>query len=454
MSRDFDVADAIQVNLLDAGVFVHDGQKEWRADGVAFGDFGGGRGPGRTSGSRNDKNRDYVKSVHSAPAEGADDALIDSMVDERRKCKMMRHFDKADSIRDGLESKFNVIIDDRLREWSVGGDFGEEHNAARELAISFNNRGYAKSAASIPLSAEDEEYVAQRIQTRSEAKRDRDFDTADAIREELAGEYDVVIQDKLKMWSVGGDFGPDGPKPPGAYVRRGGGTLSDEDITEIKKMLKDRHFAKKNRDFDVADEIRDFLRDTHSISIDDRSQEWRVETDEYAQVSEVGCMELDEEAITFINAKIAERHAFKIERDYGAADDIRDNLNEKYGVVLDDRTREWRCLLTADDVPPDAPESIEVPVSQGSDDDWNEELDSILNNEVSAEDENLSEEEESEEEESVEEESEEEDSEEESLNADSLSSLTVVELKDKLREAGLPVSGKKSELVDRLLAVA
>lgn len=215
-------------------------------------------------------------------------------------------------------------------------------------------------------------------------------------------------------------------------------------------MLKDRHFAKKNRDFDVADEIRDYLRATHSISIDDRSQEWRVETDEYAQVSEVGCMELDEEAITFIQAKIAERHAFKIERDYEAADDIRDNLNEKYGVVLDDRTREWRCLLTADDVPPDAPESIEVPVSQESDDDWNEELDSILNNEVSAEDESLSEEE-SEEEESVEEESEEE---EESLNADSLSSLTVVELKGKLREAGLPVSGKKSELVDRLLAVA
>ena len=33
----------------------------------------------------------------------------------------------------------------------------------------------------------------------------------------------------------------------------------------------------------------------------------------------------------------------------------------------------------------------------------------------------------------------------------SLSSLTVVQLRDRLREAGLPVSGRKAELVERLL---
>jgi cysteinyl-tRNA synthetase len=33
MSRDFNTADAIQADLIAAGVYVHDGLKEWRADG-------------------------------------------------------------------------------------------------------------------------------------------------------------------------------------------------------------------------------------------------------------------------------------------------------------------------------------------------------------------------------------------------------------------------------------
>ena len=39
-----------------------------------------------------------------------------------------------------------------------------------------------------------------------------------------------------------------------------------------------------------------------------------------------------------------------------------------------------------------------------------------------------------------------------SMSRDELASLTVPSLKEKLREAGKPVSGKKAELVDRLLA--
>ena len=36
------------------------------------------------------------------------------------------------------------------------------------------------------------------------------------------------------------------------------------------------------------------------------------------------------------------------------------------------------------------------------------------------------------------------------LSSDDLSSYTVVQLKDKLRAAGLPVSGRKAELIERL----
>jgi len=38
-----------------------------------------------------------------------------------------------------------------------------------------------------------------------------------------------------------------------------------------------------------------------------------------------------------------------------------------------------------------------------------------------------------------------------SLDTDSLEKLTVVELKDRLRSKGLPVSGRKAELIERLI---
>ena len=435
LNRNYDAADAIQRDLLGAGVYVHDGQKEWRADGIPFGDLEGGRGPGKTRGSRSDGNRDYVKSTHSTDVEGAEEELITSLANERKKFKMMREFDKADAIRDGLQKR--LFIDDRLNEWSVGGDFGEANNIKRDMAMSFGNRGYAKAPQSLPISAEDEEYIVQRIETRAEAKKDRDFDTADAIREELSGVYGVFIQDKTKMWWIGdADMGSSPRKTPGEYTRRGGGDLSDEDLGEIQTMIKERFFAKKDRDFNTADEIRDYLRNTYSISLDDRSKEWRVDTDEYAQVLKPGCIDLPENTVKYIESKISERHASKVARDY----DIRDNLRENYEVVIDDRTKEWRCDLVDNDDLEDIPEDLETELSEDKDDSWNDELDSILSVQ---------------EEHSVEtgmegpvnDEEELDDDEEES---DDLSSLTVVQLKEKLREAGLKVSGKKTELVERL----
>ena len=121
LSRDFGTADSIQTDLVARGVFVHDGTKEWRFDGVPYGNFNerDRRGqPGRMDDSRSsrDNNRDvaYVKSSFSAPIEGGvKDELIDGLVQERLNYKASRNFDKADAIREGLRTKFNVLIDDR-----------------------------------------------------------------------------------------------------------------------------------------------------------------------------------------------------------------------------------------------------------------------------------------------------------------------------------------------------
>ena len=346
MSRNFEVADGIQNDLIEAGVFVHDGLKEWRSDGVPFGDMGDGRGPGRTNGSRSERSREYAKSIHSPDVEGIEEKLIQALVKERQKCKMTRSYDKADAIREGLRKKYNIIIDDRMMEWSVGGDFGEEHNAQRQMSEEFDKRGYIKSASSLELSPENEEYVNGRVQERSEAKKNRDFDTADSIRDELNANFDVFIQDKLKQWSVGGDFGPDGPKPRGVYKRRGGGDLTDEEVGIINKMIMERYHAKRDRDFNTADDIRTHLRDTYNIQIDDKSSEWHVDSADFVQVSEPGTAKVSQYDIDIITAKIAERHVHKVNRDYESADSIRDELNEKFGVQLDDRTKEWTCVLT------------------------------------------------------------------------------------------------------------
>jgi cysteinyl-tRNA synthetase len=112
MSRNFQVADSIQMDLIDAGVYVHDGMKEWRADGIPYGSFDGdGRGPGRSAGSRSAPV--YSKSSFSSDVEGAEDSEIDALTAERLKCKMIRDYDGADSIREQLRADFNVLIDDR-----------------------------------------------------------------------------------------------------------------------------------------------------------------------------------------------------------------------------------------------------------------------------------------------------------------------------------------------------
>merc|ERR1711865_81202 len=161
------------------------------------------------------------------------------------------------------------------------------------------------------LSPEDEEYITARVDERSIAKKNRDFDTADYIRDELNQKFDIVIQDKLKQWSVGGDFGPDGPKPRGVYERRGGGDLTDEQLENIKKLLFERSGAKKNRDFDTADYIRDNLRDEYNIQIDDKSMEWHVDSPDFIQVFEPGAAQVPQYDVDFIEAKIVERHAYK-----------------------------------------------------------------------------------------------------------------------------------------------
>ncbi len=340
-----------------------------------------------------------------------------------------------------------------LMHWSVGGDFGPEHNAQRELADKFANRGYIKSNSSLDLSPEDEAYIQEKVEERLAAKKERDFKVADYIRESIYEEYDVTINDKLKLWSIGGVFeelgGGKQKKPRGVYTRRGGGNLSEEDEQKIQDLLLERYHSKRDRDFDTADAIRDNLMRTYSVRIDDRSSEWRIDTDEYAQA---GSSNLSKEDIEFITSQLKERHAFKQDRDYESADAIRDDLGERFGIVVCDRTKEWSVenpefsvvgnnveeTYDENEDEDDLDAALEAVLSDSDGDDEEEELDAALESVL---DDTFDEEEEGTDVENL-------------LSEEELTKLTVVVLKEKLKEAGLPVSGKKSELVARLLTTA
>ena len=60
----------------------------------------------------------------------------------------------------------------------MGGDFGPERAAVREMVEKFAGRGYFRSKSSLPLSEDEEERVQQGVNARTRAKKDRDYDTA------------------------------------------------------------------------------------------------------------------------------------------------------------------------------------------------------------------------------------------------------------------------------------
>ena len=277
MSRNFDEADEVQVQLTDAGVYLHDARKEWRADGVMFGDYANSDGrPGRERESRRDREMaPFEQSPYSAEIDTLSEeelADIATLVSRRNGAKISRNFKTADRIRDDLKEEYNVFLEDRLRQWSVGGDFGPD-SPARDAS---RFKPWTVSTYSEPLIDEDQESaILVQLEERNEAKAARNFDAADDIRDYLLSEFNVVIDDRLREWSIGGDFGMMKKSRNGnddTYQRRGGGELSPEEEAEIVDLIAIRAKAKKNRDFNTSDELRDVLDERFAVKVDDKSK--------------------------------------------------------------------------------------------------------------------------------------------------------------------------------------
>ena len=411
MNREFRDADNIQEELFAAGVSVHDARKEWRADGQGFGAFSDDGRPGRERGSRNDRNRPYEQSPNSQQTDAAE--IIQSLVDQRSQAKRARNFQLADDLREELKLDFDVEVNDRMRQWSVGGDFG----APPPSTVS-NYRAASPEAAALENYSEIEALVEERRQ----ARMSRDFKRADDIRESLKLQ-NIFIDDRLNSWRIGEQDAPVSDMVLDSFTRRGStGDLTEDQIATVEKLLEERSECQRNRKFGRADKLRAKLNTEFNIRVDDRNREWHVVTAEYNEAP--GSGSLDDSTREVIVGLVQKRALAKLAKNYDEADAIRDELTDTYAVQLDDRLKEW-SVVGGQEMLNEAEEDDD------DDGDW-----STVDMELEDED--------------YENDDDDEGEEGEKTSEIDLQSLTVPELKEKLREAGLPVSGRKAELIERL----
>jgi hypothetical protein len=193
---------------------------------------------------------------------------------------------------------------------------------------------------------------------RRAAQRARDFDAADVLLQRL-GQAGVAVQDKRREWRADGQthFGRTSVRRHRPYVRRGGTHgMTESVVEEMANLVEARAQAKRARDYLLADKLSDQLKTHYGVQLKDKAREWSLRF--------VDCNDDDETLVSVyvpspivpaddpthtmdgstqatIQARCTERYFAQRQKDYARADFIRDKLAEKYAVVLDDRTREW-----------------------------------------------------------------------------------------------------------------
>ena len=323
-----------------------------------------------------------------------------------------------------------------------------------------------------------EEQIHYLIARRLQCKVTRNYSEADQILSGLVA-AGVYLQDKRKEWRADGEMSFGRKKI--VYVRRGGqGQLSDDDLATVASMVESRAQAKRKEDFYLSDQLGDSLKAKYGVKVNDKRREWSINiinnSDDDSNVdsyvpSPVAPKDdpthlMEEESKAYIQKRLTDREVARKSKDYAMADMIRDELKDDYSVVVDDRTKEWKVVTSEDDAfaseaqasqrsafvrekesmerdnggeahkPSSLEEDLETffgdsPVEE----DEEEEHDSSTTTIASVEDESVL-----------------TPKEKDTLDESShLSTLTVVVLKERLRKAGLPVSGKKAELIERLM---
>jgi len=171
--------------------------------------------------------------------------------------------------------------------------------------------------------------ILRLVAQRESMRQARRFAESDMIREELRS-MGVELYDKEKEWRC-----RDGRR--GMLFTAGPieCMLSDFEITE---MIREREEARKQKDWDRADLLRDDLR-SKGVEMDDKENVWRTSTGRSGAYSGAAQQSLINGGT--IKKLVAERERLRAGQDFDAADELRRQLSG-LGVEIFDNERIWR----------------------------------------------------------------------------------------------------------------
>lgn len=199
--------------------------------------------------------RDHSRSPRGS---GSEDIVL--LVVQREQARLSKDWKQADAFRDQLGA-FGVKCDDKSNTWK-GADgrtgriptFTEVENGAGDArAVMAGMQEKAQAPPPAYSSDSEEGRIKNMIREREEARSAKDFGRSDMIRDELKA-AGVDIFDKDKIWksntgSCGVIIG----------YNAGGSSPSPTDV-EISTLVQQREKARSNKEWEVADMIRDELK--------------------------------------------------------------------------------------------------------------------------------------------------------------------------------------------------
>mmetsp|Transcript_35674 Transcript_35674/g.114078 ORF Transcript_35674/g.114078 Transcript_35674/m.114078 type:complete len:493 (-) Transcript_35674:110-1588(-) len=220
-----------------------------------------------------------------------------------------------------------------------------------------NEHGYVRTG-DLTAEVENEGRVHELLMDRVLAKRARDWETADLLKDELLRLHDVRVWDRTREWYVG-RFKQQKRLPPQRHdYARAYGDEGAVDESLVDQMLLDRLIAKLQRDFGKADSIRAELKQM-GVRVDDLTRTWRsgVAVDQkesweqprrpsYSRVPSPDERErhdgqlANEIDAAEVDKLIGDRHDARRKREWAVADEILDKLFSM-GVSIDDDSTTW-----------------------------------------------------------------------------------------------------------------
>lgn len=168
------------------------------------------------------------------------------------------------------------------------------------------------------MSQEEYKAIRQIIKSRDKSRLHRNYEASDRMRDELKFDYNVHLDDRLKMWWVSSD-GRNVPKA--ISVQKGNGswkrsepwrqipTTEENDACVnpvlVEGLLRQRDIARQEKDFATADSLLEKARtcpeNNLTLIIHDDSRTWRIWTDEKPSRPIVWTQELTEKSATPMN---------------------------------------------------------------------------------------------------------------------------------------------------------